>query len=904
MPAADADRPDPDRLLAHAATVEARQRRGRLKVFLGACPGVGKTYAMLTEARRLRARGTDLVVGVVETHGRAETAALLEGLERLPRRTIEYRGARLDEFDVAAALVRRPAVVVVDELAHTNAPGSRFEKRWQDVRALLDARIDVMTTMNVQHVESLNDVVARITGVQVRETVPDAVLAEADEVAVVDLSPAAVLERLRDGKVYVPETAQAAITSFFQPGNLAALRELVLRKTAELVDRRRREDRHTGGTPRLRSALERVLVCVGPSPLSARLVRAAHRSTAVVRGELFALHVAHAGRPLAPSAHARVLQHLQLAESLGARSIVLESPHPAAAIVDFARAHDISRIVIGKTHDTRRRELLFGSFTMDVIRNSGSIDVHVIHDHEAADGEATADRPPIERRGGRRWLTLLAGSAGAAAATTLAWLVYWPPDLSVEAMVLLLGVVVVALRFGRGAAVVASLGCALGFNFLFIEPRFTFAVAEPSYLLALAAMLGVGLVVATLVAQVRDRATAARARETEVMALNSFVRELVTAATIDEVAKTTLAHLRDVVSGDLVFFVADVGVTLDATCLLAQHGDATWLDSATMAVAQWCWDHGRPAGLGTTHLPGIGALFVPMRSQRGKEGVLGVHPDRADLAPDAKQRLLLDTFASHASAACERLAAAEERRAVQREADTERLRSNLLASVSHDLRTPLATITGAASSLLEHMPPGDARGELLAGIAGEARRLDLLIDNLVHATRLEGSQVQLRRQWTSIEELVGSAIRRATPQLGERAVATAIPADLPLVHADPVLLEQALFLLLDNAAQHTPPTARVTVAAHQIDREVVVEVADDGPGVPAELRARCFRRFERGHGSGGMGLGLSICAAILAAHGGSASLRSDAPSGACFVLRLPLPEQPPTIEPPTESDPT
>jgi nucleotide-binding universal stress UspA family protein len=442
MVSADPGRPDPDELLAAVQRDAARSRRGRLKIWLGAAPGVGKTFAMLSGAQRLRSQGVDVVIGLVETHGRAETQRLLEGIEVIPRRLVEYRGATLSELDLDGVFARKPALALVDELAHTNAPGSRFEKRWQDVRILLDAGIDVHTTLNVQHVESLNDVVARATGVQVRETVPDAVLDEVDEIELVDLTPDALLERLRAGKVYLPEAARAAATSFFQRNNLAVLRELALRKVAQLVDRRRREDRHAGGERRLRTASERLLVCVGPSPFSARLVRAAHRMAAVVRGELFAVYVAPpGGGALDAASRERVLQNLRVAETLGARTVTLEGRDPAATLLAFAAGHDISRIVVGKTQRSRLQDALFGSFTMEVIRGSRDADVYVISASEVDENGAGAAVEPASGAGVEvphlRDFTEALGIS--AASVGLAWLLYSGPDLSTEAMALMLG---------------------------------------------------------------------------------------------------------------------------------------------------------------------------------------------------------------------------------------------------------------------------------------------------------------------------------------------------------------------------------------------------------------------------------------------------------------------------------
>lgn len=902
MDAPAAERPDPDLLLARVKSEEERARRGRLKIWLGASPGVGKTFAMLSQAHRLANQGVDVVIGLVETHGRAETQLLTSGLESLPRRTVEYRGTVLTEFDLERALLRRPAIVLIDELAHTNAPGSRYERRWQDVRAVLDAGISVHTTLNVQHIESLNDIVARATGVHVRETVPDSVIDDADEVEIVDLPPETLLERLRAGRVYIPEAARAAAESFFRMGNLSALRELALRKTAQWVDQRRREDRQAGGTRRLRTTSQRVLVCVGPSPFSARLVRAAHRMTALNRGELFAVFVAApGGGGLSAAARNLVLQNLRLAASLGARTATIEGRDAAAALVAFAESHEISRIVVGKTGRSRLQDALFGSFTLAVIRASRDIDVYVIH------GDPEGDAPPRVEATGEQPFRLRAVSADlllallfTAASVLIAWLLFEPPDLATEALILTLGVVATAFCCGRWPSLLSALVSALAFNFLLIEPRFTFAVAEPSYLLAFVVMAVVGTSLSSLVAAVRERAAMAREREGELTALHSLTRELAAAATADEIGHIVLAHLRDIVPADLALLVAPPSQPVGLASLVATHGQTDWIDANELAVARWCQDHGKAAGAGTNNLPGTPALFLPLLSQRGKAGVLGLRLRSQGAVLTPKQRMLVDTFAEQAALALERASVAEERLRTRQEVEAERLRSTLLASISHDLRTPLTTITGAASSLVH--PPAThseaARHELATSILTQANRLNDLIANLMFATRLESGSIDLRRQWTSIEEVVGAALRRAP--LAEHPVSVRVDATLPLVDADPVLLEQAFYNLLENAARHTPAGTRVEVRAWLQDGAIVVEVSDDGPGIQQGHAGDVFRRFVRGKQSAGMGLGLAICEGIVKAHGGRIWIEPDRARGVAFRLQLPAPATQPSV--PSEFD--
>lgn len=899
-------RPDPDQMLQRVRREQERHRRGRLKVWLGAAPGVGKTFAMLGAARRRQLHGDEVLVGWVDTHGRAETAELLHGLAQLPPRHVPYEGRVLSEFDLDEALRRAPRCLLVDELAHTNVPGSRFPKRWQDVEALRDAGIDVETTLNVQHLESLVDVVQQVTGVRVRETVPDHVVADADEVVLVDLPPEALIERLRAGRVYAPEAAAAALAGFFRRSNLAALRELALRHTAAWVDTQLQGLRATGGVRRIWGTSDRVLVAVGPSPLSARLVRAAHRHATSHRAELFAVFVEAPGAPLSPPLRERVAAHLRLAESLGARTATLAGRSPAAALLAFARQHDIARVVIGKSGRPRWRERLFGSVTAELIRDSGELDVLVVRapadgderagGAERADGDA--DEAPVAVAAPVRWREVGEMSAWVAVAIGIAAACYAPGDLATEAMVLVLGIVVVSLRCGRRVATAAVLLSAAAFNFLFTEPRWTFAIAEPGYVVAFVVMLVVGLTVSTLVQRVRASTEAARERELEVARLYSLVRELAAADREVAVAQALVGHVQDVVAGDLVVLLPQNGVVDDLGCVVAARGVPDWLRPPELALARWCFDRGLAAGAGTSHLPGSAALFLPMVGPRGRVGVFGCRAD-AEHPLSAHGRALLTTALAQAATAIERLRAQAAERELHDAAAKERLRSTLLASVSHDLRTPLASITGAASSLLDDGAelPRAERTALLAGIVQESQRLNELIANLLFATRLDAGDVVLRTEWTSLEEIVGAAVRRARAPSGSARITVAPTPALPLVQADPVLLEQCVFLLLDNALRHTPSGTAVTARLFAADGHCGVDVHDDGPGVPPALRARLFQRFERGERSGGLGLGLAIAAAIARAHGGSLRLCDDAAPGATFRLQLPVPAQPRPIGP-------
>jgi len=889
-------RPDPDELLARVREEQSRDRRGKLKVFLGASAGVGKTYAMLETARARRATGLDVVVGYVEPHGRPETEALLEGLEQVPPRHVEYHGARLREFDLDAALARRPALILVDELAHTNAPGARHAKRWQDVTELLDAGIDVYTTVNIQHLESLNDIVARITGVVVRETVPDSVLEAAEELELVDLPPEDLLQRLREGKVYIAEQAERAIRKFFRKGNLIALRELALRLTAARVDAQmeayRRDHAIAGTWP----VSERILVAVSPSPLAVRVVRTARRMAAATRAEWVVAHVQRPGARLSETDRDRVVQTLRLAEQLGAETVTLTGHDLADELVRYARARNVSKIVLGKTRQPRWREAVLGSVVNELVRKSGDIDVHVIT------GEGEGVRPiakaAVERT--RNWRAYGQATAVVVIATAVAWGMFPFFQLSNLVMVYLLGVVFVATQLGRGPSVLASILSVVAFDFFFVPPYLSFAVSDSQYLITFAIMLVVALVISTLTVRVRQHADQARQREGRTAALYAASRDLARARGADDVIAAAVRHIAEVFgSASAIFIPEETG----ALALRAGGLGGAETDLSEQAVARWVYEHGQPAGLGSATLPGARALYLPLRAAHGTVGVVAVRPPVPALLAEPDQRHLLETFADQTALALERARLAEEAQHATVHAETERLRSALLSAVSHDLRTPLATITGATSSLLaSDRPPDEAtRRELLTIAHEEAERLNRLVANLLDITRLEAGAVQVRKEWHSLEEVVGAALTRLERRLADRPVTTQIPADLPLVRLDGVLMEQVLLNLLDNALRHTPPGTPIEIAAALDGGHVSVDIADRGPGVPPGDEARVFDRFYRGRlgvAEGGVGLGLTVCKGIVEAHGGRIEATNRREGGVVFRIMLPLGEKPPVI--PTE----
>ena len=889
------DRPDPEALLARVKEEEARRTRGRLKIFFGAAAGVGKTHAMLEAARIQRAAGVDVVAGVVETHTRAETEALLAGLEVLPPRIVEYRGAPLREFDLDAALARRPAVILVDELAHTNAPGGRHAKRWQDVLELLDAGITVNTTLNVQHLESLNDVVAKITGVVVRETVPDSVFEQADEVELVDLPAEDLRQRLRDGKVYVPEQAAEAARHFFREGNLIALRELALRRTADRVDAQMQRYRRDHAIQTTWPVAERILVCVGPSPFSAQLVRAGRRLATRLGAEWMVAYIeTPGGARLAEDARARVLETLRLAESLGAETVILSAPRMSDEILSYARSRNVSKIVIGKPGRPLWKRLLLGSIVDALVRGSGDIDIYVI----SGDRETEPTRRPRARPRPIGWPPYGLAVGSVVAATAVAWAMVPRFELSNVIMVYLLAVVAVSMRTPRGASVLASILSVVAFDFFFVPPYFTFAVADSQYLLTFAAMLVVALVVSGLTVRVRGQAEAAADRERRTSAVYAMSRELAGTRGIQQLLDVSLRHLAEVFGGRIVLLLPDATGGLEPRAsMLAPF----YLDQNDKAVAQWAFDHRQMAGAGTDNLPGAQMLFVPLMASRGTVGVLGMRLGQARVLDTPEQRHLLETFASQIALAIERGLLAEEAQAAHVRAEAERLRNALLSSVSHDLRTPLASITGGVSSLLESGDSLDAetQRELLRTVHEEAERLNRLVQNLLEMTRLESGAVQVRKDWHSIEELVGAALGRFNRRLGQRPIVTRIPADLPLVALDPVLIEQVLVNLLDNALKYTPPESPIEIAARVDGDGVTVEVADRGPGLPPGEERRVFDKFYRGRAVAdrGVGLGLAICQGIVEAHGGRIWAENRPGGGVTFRFTLAGKDPPPRMPP-------
>ena len=886
-------RPNPDTLLEQLQKQEDRERQGKLKIFFGAAPGVGKTYAMLEAARQKKTEVVDVVVGFAETHGRSETEALLEGLEILPRLSIEYRGATLSEFDLDGALLRKPVLILVDELAHTNAPGSRHKKRWQDVFELLDGGINVYTTLNVQHLESLNDVITQITGIIVRETLPDSVLDRADDIELIDLPPEELLQRLREGKVYVADLAERAKENFFRKGNLLALRELALRSTAERVDAQMQDYRRIKGVREVWPAAERIMVCVGANPRSIRLIRTAKRMAAGLRADWIAVYV-EAPTAVKPSEDdlRHLAEHMRLAESLGAETVILSGHKASEEILNYARTRNVTKIIIGKPTHPRWKDKIFGSLLDEVVRGSGDIDVYVISGEVGEPMPRLVLKPIQSRSNIREWLL----SIGTISVCTGIAAIMRPYATVVDAaMVYLLGIILVASRTGKGPSLLSTFLSVAAYDFFFVTPFYTFSVHNVRYFLTFIVMFVVALVISRLTLRIREQANAARQRERRTAALYNLSRELVHERGISQLSAVPIRQISDLFSGKVVVLVPDEKGSLAVTVT----GTETFApDQNELSVAQWCFDHRQRAGLDTDTLPGASALYLPLFTSSRTVGVLGILPPPLTMF-DMEQIHILESFANQIAMAIERALLAEETQRALLKAETEALRSTLLSSVSHDLRTPLAAITGAASTLLQTDIKLDKYNqmELIKTIYEGAEHLNEIIRNVLDMTRLESGAIIVKKEWQSIEEIIGVVLNRFSDKLKDHPLSINLSADLPLVPFDALLIEQVLVNLLDNAIKYTPRETPLDLSAELKGDSLLVELADRGPGIPAGEEKRIFEKFVRGSVvKGGIGLGLTICHTIVTAHGGSIRAENRPGGGAVFQFTLPIAGKPKPLE--------
>lgn len=882
-------RPSPEALLDAAK----REGRGRLKIFLGAAPGVGKTYEMLQSAQAKRREGVDVVVGVVETHGRVETRALLFGLEVIPRKSIDYRGLMLEEMDLDAVLARRPQLVLVDELAHTNAEGVRHPKRYLDVEEILAAGIDVYTTLNIQHVESLNDVVAQITRIRVRETVPDSVLDAADDVEIVDLSPADLIQRLNDGKVYVPKTAKRALEHYFAPGNLTALRELALRQTAQRVDDQLLHHMRTHAIRGPWAAGERVLVCINESPHCAALVRYAKRVADRLHAPWSALYVETARtHRLTDAERDRIADCQRLAERLDGEALIIPGETVAEELLTYAVTNNVTQIVIGKTARSRWFEMMHGSIVHDLLRHSGNISVHVIAGDETTAAEAP---PPKSVRTTRREakpdaLAYMATILFVILALAIGLLVQ--PYVGIESadLIFLTAVMFVAIRFGLLPSVVASVLGMLAYNYFFLPPLYTLSIANPAHVSAIFFFLTVALIASNLGGRVRQQVNAARLRARTTEALYAFSRKIAGVAALDDLLWAAAFQISSMLKLNVVLLLPEDG----RIEVRAGYPPEDTLDDGDLGAAAWAWQNNKPAGRGAETLPGARRLFMPLRTNRGSIGVVGLDSERSGSLLTPENRRLLDALLDQTAVAIERVRLAEEIDKRQVLAETERLRSALLNSISHDLSTPLACILGATTSLQQYEDLYDAstRRDLLATIRDEAERLRRFVNNLLDMTRLESGAILPNRDIIDVGEIIGAALERCSRVLEHHHVDIDLDPDLPMLDLDPVLFEQALVNLLDNAAKYAPEGSNVTVEARTSGDKVTVSVRDEGPGIPLAEIDRIFEKFHRlqlgDRQRAGTGLGLAVCRGFVEALGGTitAANRADR-SGAVFTISFP-----------------
>ena len=900
MSAGDRDpllRPSPDALLEQARC----ETRGRLKIFLGAAPGVGKTYEMLVSGRAKIADGFDVVIGVVETHGRRETQALLAGFEIIPRMALPYKGQALEEMDLDAILARRPDWVLVDELAHTNAEGSRHPKRYLDVKELLERGINVYTTLNIQHVESLNDVVSQITRIRVRETVPDSIIDMADDIEIIDLTPDDLIKRLHDGKVYVARTAERALTNYFTPGNLTALRELALRKTAQRVDDQLLTHMQANAISGPWAAGDRIVVSVDDDPRSASLVRYGARMASRLRARWSAVYVeTNRSINLSEAQRDAIAATLRLAEQLGGEAVTMPGRDVAEELLRYAAAQNVTHIVAAVPRKRSWRDLWARSAIDDLIRHAGDISVHVISGSEKdapvpARGVASAVAvPSLDIK------AYFLATAYVAIALLFGTVLDQFLDVRNMALVFLMAVLTSAVVHGLRPALYSSVLGSLAFNFFFLPPRYTFTINDPESVLALFFFLGVAIIASNLTATVQRQAAAARYRARTTEDLYLFSKKLAGTGTLDDVLWATAFQLASMLKVRVVLLLPEDG----SIAVKAGYPPDDTLDDADIAAARWAWEHNHAAGRGADTLPGARRLYVPLRTGRSAVGVIGLDSDRRDgplLTPE--QQRLLDALADQAALAIERVQLVDDVDRARLAVEANRLRSALLTSISHDLKTPLAAILGSAGTLRDYpdsMTPED-RVEMLATIVDESERLNRFIANLLDMTRLGSGAMEPNSAPHFIEDIAGSALRRSAKILAQHRTQMEIAADLPMVRVDPVLLEQVFFNLLDNAAKYAPDGSTVGIRSWANAYNVIVEISDEGHGIPEDDLERIFDTFYRVRKTdqvrAGTGLGLSICRGFVEAMGGTITARNRTDGhGAVFTIRLPQAIDTPMLE--------
>ncbi len=889
--AGDDRRPNPDELLTRIQTEEQRAKRGKLKIFLGYVAGVGKTYAMLEAAHQRREEGVDVVVGYVETHGRKETESMLIDLEVIPRRKLEYRGINLTEMDIDAVIKRHPQIVLVDELAHTNNPGSRHPKRYQDVEEILNAGINVYSTVNIQHLESLSDVVQQITGVVVREKIPDRLIDEADEIELIDLPTDELLKRLQDGKVYISDQAMRALEKFFRKGNLTALRELSMRRAADRVDSQMLNYMQTRAIPGPWPAAERILVCISSHQMGERLIRTGRRLADDLNTEWYVLFVEtpqHLHMPV--ENRIRLQRFLTLAEELGAKVSSISGDSVADTVIQFAREHNITKIVAGKPYRPRWFEIFRGSVIDQIIRDSGPIDVQVVSDKPmpAPAAKVKSEHTYKSFRGYGIGILLVIG------VTLFGKLIDQLLEPTNLVMVYLLAVVISAVFLGRGPAIVTSILSVLTFDFFFINPIYTFTVNDTQYILTFIGLLVVGLIISNSAALLRDQVAAMRNKEIQTQSLFSLSRELTGAMSLMQVLDIGNRTTNAILNRKSVILLPETNVLQ-----VKQGSEGLTIDDNELAVAEWSFKHAQSAGRGTDTLPAAEIRFVPLNTSHGPVGVLGIKPEGDEKLLTSDQRMLLEGLANLIAQAIERVNLVTEATQSEMLRNTEKLQSALLNSISHELRTPLASVTGVLTSLGESEKSRNparkldlnTKIELLDSATDQARQLNNLVENLLNMTRLESGSVHLNLAPSDPQDLIGSVVQQFSTRCKDHPFQLEVPDDLPALTYDAVLIAQVLTNLIDNACKYSPSGSPILIGAQAQSDSIEFFVHDSGIGLPGEELDKVFIKFYRSphhKNTTGTGLGLSICKGIVEAHGGWIKAEKNPDRGLTFRFSLPL----------------
>lgn len=876
---------DPEKMLVRAKQEETTLR-GKLKIYLGAAPGVGKTYSMLTDAVAMRARGLDVIAGVVESHGRKEIDTMLQDLEILPRKIVDYHGKPLLEFDLDAALQRNPGLILIDEMAHTNIPGLRHNKRWQDIKELLDRGIDVNTTLNVQHIESLNNVVTQISGIRVRETVPDSIIELADTIELVDLPPDDLLRRLQEGKVYIPAQAELASQNFFRKGNLNALRELALRYTAEYVDDQVLMHRKGQGIEQTWPTTERLLVCIGEGGVSSNIVRTAKRMATRLHAEWIVIHVETLQSQLADEAHQMIIQNLRLAEQLGAETRILTAIDVVSEILKFAHERNVTRIIMGKPIKPRWKELLFGSVSEKLIRKSNDIDIYITSSHKEKPLASTF----LKRSKQVGWLNYVLAFFVTALTTLLNLVIYPYVGLSNIMLVYLGGIVILAM-LGRMIPIIMAIFLSLlSYMFFFIQPRFNLSTPGYEYLITVVVMLGVGFIISRLSEINRLQADIAELGEQRSIALHSLTRKLASTRGINKLLEIGVNYIASVFNSEVLALLPEE----NHLKVFASSSDRHEINPKDEGVAQWVYDLGQSAGIGTDTLPYSDALYVALLGSHGPVGVLKIKPRQSGRLLIPEQLRLVESCANQIALALEVDRLQERAKESQIAIETERLRTALFNSVSHELQTPLAVIVSLINNLRRKKDKQDAEAEnLIEGIVTESERLNRLINNLLQITELEEGKIKLNKKLRSLEDLVKTSLTRVEKRRGDKPYVLHVSPNLPLVPFDKVLMEQVIVNLLENAILYTPPKTPIEISLSVEDDKVLISVADRGPGLKLEEVEKVFEKFYRGDQSNteqGSGLGLSVCQSIVNAHGGKIWAENRWDGGAIFYITLPLRE--------------